>query len=104
MLILWQAIADHYKNESWVAGYDLINEPADPSGEKIFPYYKRLYDAIRKIDPHHIMFLEGNRYGLVEFDMFTEIWDNVVYTNHDYAGPGFVTGGDYPWLTGSHRA
>jgi len=98
-VILWQAIATHYKNESWVAGYDLINEPADPSGEKIFPYYKRLYDAIRKIDPHHIMFLEGNRYA-VEFDMFTETWPNVVYTNHDYAGPGFIGGGDYPGMTG----
>jgi len=96
---LWQVIAEHYKNEPWVAGYDLINEPADPSGEKLFPYYKRLYDAIRKIDPHHIMFLEGNRYA-TEFDTFTEIWPNVVYTNHDYAGPGFITGGDYPGMTG----
>ena len=68
-------------------GLRLINEPADPSGEKVFPYYRRLFDAIRKIDPHHIIFLEGNRYA-TDFDMFTEIWDNVVYTNHDYAGPG----------------
>ncbi len=98
-LILWQAIANRYKNESWVAGYDLINEPADPSGEKIFPYYKRLYDAIRKIDSRHILFLEGNTYA-VDFDMFTETWPNVVYTNHDYAGPGFIGGGDYPGMTG----
>lgn len=95
---LWQALAEHYRNEPWVAGYDLINEPADPSGEKIFPYYKRLFDAIRKIDPHHIIFLEGNRYA-TDFDMFTEIWDNVVYTNHDYAGPGFIDGGDYPGMS-----
>jgi hypothetical protein len=41
----------------------------------------------------HIMFIEGNNYAK-DFSMFTEVWDNVVYTNHDYATPGF--GGDYP--------
>jgi endoglucanase len=92
-LHLWKVIADRYKNQPWVAGYDLINEPADPTGKKLFPYYKRLYDAIRKIDPNHIMFLEGDRYAK-DFSEFKEVWDNVVYTNHDYAGPGF--GGKYP--------
>jgi len=94
-LHLWEVVAEHYKDQPWVAGYDLINEPADPTGKKVFPYYKRLYDAIRKKDPNHIIFLEGNRYS-IDFDMFTEIWDNVVYANHDYAGPGFMDGGDYP--------
>jgi hypothetical protein len=81
-----------------VAGYDLINEPADPTGERVFPYYKRLHDAIRKIDPNHILFLEGDRYA-VDFSKFTETWDNCVYTNHDYATPGFISGGDYPGIT-----
>jgi endoglucanase len=97
-LHLWEVIAKRYKNEPWVAGYDLINEPAEPTGEKLFPYYKRLRDAIRKIDPDHILFLEGDRYA-VEFGKFTEIWDNVVYTNHDYATPGFIFGEDYPGKT-----
>jgi endoglucanase len=92
-LRLWEVIAERYKNQPWVAGYDLINEPADPTGKKVFPYYKRLRDAIRKIDPNHILFLEGDRYAK-DFSSFTEVWDNVVYTNHDYARPGF--GGDYP--------
>jgi endoglucanase len=97
-LHLWEVIAERYKNQSWIAGYDLINEPADPTGKMVYPYYKRLYDAIRKIDPNHIMFLEGNSYA-TDFRMFTEVWDNVVYTNHDYAVPGFIHGGDYPGLT-----
>ena len=92
-LHLWEVIAKRYKNQPWIAGYDLINEPADPSGKKVFPYYKRLRDAIRKVDPNHILFLEGDRYAK-DFSSFTEVWNNVVYTNHDYAGPGF--GGDYP--------
>ena len=64
---LWEVIADRYKNQAWVAGYDLINEPADPSGEKVVPYYKRLRDAILKIDSKHILYLEGDRYA-TEFD------------------------------------
>ena len=95
---LWEVIAKRYKNQQWLAGYDLINEPADPSGEKLFPYYKRLRDAIRKIDASHILFLEGDRYA-TEFQNFGEIWDNVVYTNHDYATPGFNSSGDYPGVT-----
>lgn len=96
-LHLWEVIAERYKAQAWVAGYDVINEPADPTGQKVFPYYKRLFDAIRKIDPNHILFLEGDRYAK-DFSSFTEVWDNVVYTNHDYAGPGF--GGAYPGLNG----
>ena len=97
-LHLWEAIAEHYKDQPWVAGYDLMNEPADPSGKQVFLYYKRLRDAIRKIDPKHILFLEGNTYA-TDFSMFTEVWDNVVYTNHDYAAPGYIHGGDYPGFT-----
>ena len=98
-LHLWEVIAERYKTQPWVAGYDLINEPAEPTGEKLFPYYKRLRDAIRKIDPNHILFIEGDRYA-VDFKKFTEVWDNVVYTNHDYATPGFNSAGDYPGFTG----
>jgi endoglucanase len=97
-LHLWEVIAQRYKNEPWVAGYDLINEPADPTGQRVFPYYSRLHDAIRKIDSDHILFLEGDKYA-VDFSKFTELWDNVVYTNHDYATPGFISGGDYPGYT-----
>ena len=100
-LHLWEVIAERYKDQPWVAGYDLINEPADPSGKKLFPYYQRLKEAIRKIDTRHILFLEGDRYA-TEFDSFTDIWDNVVYTNHDYATPGFISGGDYPGVTRGH--
>jgi endoglucanase len=96
---LWEVLAERYKNQAWVAGYDLINEPAEPTGEKLFPYYKRLQEAIRKIDPKHILFLEGDKFATI-FDKFTEVWDNVVYTNHDYAVPGFIHGGDYPGYTG----
>lgn len=92
---IWEAIAERYKDNPWVAGYNPINEPADPTGEKIMPFYRRLYEAIRAVDPDHMLFLEGNRYSQ-DFHMFGEPWENVVYTNHDYGLPGFIDGGPYP--------
>jgi hypothetical protein len=60
---LWQAIAGHFGGNPAVAGYNPINEPADPTGAVIGPVYARLADAIRRVDPRHILFLDGNRYG-----------------------------------------
>lgn len=95
---LWEVIAERYKDNPWVAGYNPINEPADPSEQMIMPLYKRLYDAIRAVDSNHMIFLEGNRYSQ-DFHMFGEPWENVVYANHDYALPGFVDGGPYPGVS-----
>jgi endoglucanase len=95
---IWEAIAERYKSNPWVAGYNPINEPGDPTGEAIMPLYRRISDAIRAIDPDHILFLEGNRYSQ-DFHMFGEPWENVVYTNHDYALPGFMDGGPYPGVS-----
>jgi endoglucanase len=92
---LWETIARRYRGNPWVAGYNLINEPADPGGKVVEPFSRRLYDAVRSVDPEHIIFVEGNRYSQ-EFHMFGEPWPNCVYTTHDYALPGFVTGGPYP--------
>jgi endoglucanase len=39
---LWEAIADRHKTERWVAGYNLINEPADESRAVVGPFYQRL--------------------------------------------------------------
>ncbi|GAC1577156.1 MAG: hypothetical protein NVS4B1_04990 [Ktedonobacteraceae bacterium] len=95
---LWEAIADRYRGNQWVAGYNPVNEPGDPGEEMIFPFYRRLYQAIRAVDPDHMLFLEGNRYS-TEFHMFTETWPHVIYTVHDYALPGFIDGGPYPGIS-----
>ncbi len=92
---LWEVIADRYKGNPWVAGYNPINEPGDPSEALIGPYYRRLESAIRAIDPDHILFLEGNRYAK-EFHMLGEPLPNAVYSNHQYPLPGSITGGPYP--------
>jgi endoglucanase len=95
---LWEIIAARYKDNPWVAGYDPLNEPSDPTGERLDAFYRRVVAAIRKIDPEHIIFLEGNRYSQ-DFSMLGPPLPNVVYTLHNYAVPGFIDGGDYPGIS-----
>jgi endoglucanase len=99
VVAMWEVIADHYKDNPWVAGYNPINEPADESRVVVGPFYRRLVEAIRAVDPDHILFLDGNTYS-TEFDIFDQEWPNTVYVCHDYAAPGLGGGGDYPGTTG----
>ncbi len=92
---LWKIIAERYKDNPWVAGYNPLNEPSDPSGEQLDAFYRQVVAAIRRIDPEHMIFLEGNRYSR-DFSTFGPPMPNVVYTLHNYAVPGFIDGGDYP--------
>jgi hypothetical protein len=98
---LWEAIADRYRNNAWVGGYNPINEPGDESRQVVGPFYRRLVEAIRAVDQQHTLFLDGNTYS-TEFDIF-EVFDeppaNTVYACHDYAMAGFAYGGPYPGLT-----
>jgi endoglucanase len=95
---LWEHIADHYRGNPWVAGYNPVNEPGDAEGSTIGPFYERLEAAIRAVDPDHILFLDGNRYS-TQFDQLGDPMPNCVYTAHDYALPGFVDGGPYPGVS-----
>src|ERR687886_2261530 len=75
---LWEHFAEHYRGNPWVAGYNVMNEPADPTEQRIEPIYQRFTDAIRAIDADHMLFLEGNRYS-IDFHMFGDPLPNVVY-------------------------
>ena len=95
---LWEAIADRYKDEPWVAGYNPINEPGDVAGRVVGPFYDRLVKAMRAIDPGHVLFLDGNTYS-TDFSIFREVYENTVFVCHDYALAGFAHGGPYPGYT-----
>jgi len=95
---LWEHLADHYRGNPWIAGYNPVNEPGDAEGSTIRPFYERLEKAIRAVDPDHILFLDGNRYS-TQFDQLGDPMPNCVYTAHDYALPGFVDGGPYPGVS-----
>ena len=91
---LWEAIADRYKGNAWVAGYNLMNEPADESRAVVGPFYTRLAAAVRAVDPDHMLFLDGNTYS-TEFDVFEEPLENAVYTLHDYVPAGLGRAAEY---------
>jgi aryl-phospho-beta-D-glucosidase BglC (GH1 family) len=95
---LWEAIADHYRDHPWVAGYNPVNEPGDPSGKVVGPFYDRLVKAVRAADPRHVLFLDGNTYS-TDFSVFREMYENTVFVCHDYALAGFAHGGGYPGFT-----
>jgi hypothetical protein len=92
---LWEVMADRYRDNPWVAGYNPINEPADETRAVLGPYYRRLVAAIRAVDPDHTLFLDGNTYS-TEFDVFDalgEPWENTVYVCHDYVAAGLGRAG-----------
>lgn len=81
---LWVYIAEHYKDEPQVAGYNLLNEPNAPNMEILNKLYKEWTEAVRTVDKKHIIFIEGNRYSQV-FDGLDEPFDdNLVYSSHNY--------------------
>ncbi|OMP82365.1 Endoglucanase C [Diplodia seriata] len=88
---LWEQIANRYKDNTWVAGYNPINEPCDPLHWRLPAFYDRIEAAIRKIDPHHILWLDGNTFAM-EWKYFDKKLPNAVYALHDYTMMGFPKG------------
>ncbi|KAL3474117.1 putative cellulase [Aspergillus californicus] len=85
---LWVAIAKRYADEPIIAGYNPLNEPADPSHIGLLDWYDRAHTAIRAVDRNHILFLDGNTYAM-DFSHFDRVLPNAVYSCHDYAMLGF---------------
>ena len=83
---LWDKISERYKNEAWVAGYDLINEPNWdlPGGTLLRELYEDLTRVIRANRDDHILFIEGNSYSN-DYTGLTPPWDRqMVYVFHKY--------------------
>ncbi|KAJ5613431.1 hypothetical protein N7510_006625 [Penicillium lagena] len=91
---LWTQLAARYKHNSWIAGYNPINEPCDPQHVRLPAFYARLEKEIRKVDPDHILWLDGNTFAM-EFKGFDVVLPNCVYALHDYSTMGFPTGAPY---------
>jgi aryl-phospho-beta-D-glucosidase BglC (GH1 family) len=92
MTKIWVKIAEKYKNEPVIIGYDIVNEPIAHYFNDELPYlnhqlfllYKRIVTEIRAVDKVHTIFLNGSNWA-GNFDVFEEIIDNnVVYEFHKY--------------------
>ena len=86
MASLWKKLAERYKDEPWVAGYDLLNEPNWdlPGGVALRNLYVDCTDSIRSVDTTHMIIIEGNWFAN-DFTGLTPPWDdNLVYSPHKY--------------------
>jgi hypothetical protein len=96
-IALWKKLAERYANESWIGGYDIINEPnwgfEDPKDfrgtaeNKNEPLKQLMIDitkAIREVDQKHIIIIEGNGFGN-NYRGILPAWDNnTVISFHKY--------------------
>lgn len=94
---LWKKLASRYAKETYIGGYDILNEtnwgfddPRDKRGtneKKNIPLrnlFIRITNAIRESDKNHIIFLEGNGFANNYHGMFP-LWDNnLVISFHKY--------------------
>jgi hypothetical protein len=87
---LWAKLAERYKDEDWIGGYDLINEtnwyaPDMGSNNALLKQLSvEITNAIRATGDNHIIFIEGNGFAN-DFNGMTPPWDsNMAYSFHKY--------------------
>jgi len=85
---LWRKLAERYKDEPWIGGYDLINETnwsfPEKNNSQLRKLFIRITDTIRAVDKHHIVFIEGNGFANDFADLAPAWDDNLVYSFHKY--------------------
>jgi regulation of enolase protein 1 (concanavalin A-like superfamily) len=95
---IWQRIAAHFATNSWIGGYDLLNEPVNTSasgnqvGSPILSNtYSNLVKVIRAVDTNHLLLCEGDAYASTLFDVdntgWTDPYHNISFSDHDYGSP-----------------
>jgi len=85
---LWRMLADRYKDEWIVGGYDLLNEPLpewfSAYYDRLMPLYRKMTAAIREVDTRHMIILEGVHWS-TDWSVFTELFDdNILLQFHKY--------------------
>ena len=90
---IWKRIAQHYRNNKTVLGYDLLNEPIphypklQQYNSKLEPVYRKLVAAVRSVDTNHVVILGGAQWD-TNFTVFGPPFDkNVMYQFHKYWMP-----------------
>jgi endoglucanase len=89
-IALWQKLAAHYRDETAILGYDLLNEPISPYSDvaylnpRLEPLYRDIVAAIRRVDPNHAVLLGGAQWD-TSFAAFGRPFDgNAIYTYHKF--------------------
>ncbi len=85
---LWEYLADCFKGNPYIEGFDLLNEPVlDSSNIGILKeFYSKLIKKIHAIDKERLLYLKGNRWGQ-EIEFLQDLLDdNIAVSIHTY-GP-----------------
>jgi len=94
---LWKLLAKTFKDEEWIAGYDIMNESVIKKIGLLVKLYRDAIDAIRGEGDEHIIFLEGNNWGM-DIDFLGQFKEkNVAISFHFYQPVHFT----FNWETGS---
>jgi endoglucanase len=87
---IWKRLAAHYRDETAILGYDLLNEPIphfpqlQKYNDRLELLYKRISYAIRAVDTNHVIILGGAQWD-GNFKVFGAPFDrNVMYSFHKY--------------------
>lgn len=90
-IALWKKIAEKYKDEKWVGGYDLINETNYKlENNELRILFEKIIAEIRTVDKNHLIFIEGNQFA-TDFTGLTPPMDNnMAYSFHKYWSPATV--------------
>ena len=100
---LWEEFARRYQGNEIIAGYNVMNEPVSnapagrfsddqeykPDWDTFNRVNRRVVNAIRAIDPDHIIFLEGDLFSSRFEKMDAPFAANLVYSSHNYASPSY---------------
>jgi endoglycosylceramidase len=89
----WQLLAQRFRGDSGVAGYDLYNEPhAVPlppirfEKDFLWPLYARTIDAVGVVDPNHLFIVEGQLLAGFGTTVVPLQAPDLVYSAHEYTG------------------
>ena len=83
---VWKHIANYYKGETLIWGYDLLNEPQTGKSPELLAAFRYIRNAIREVDNNHALVVEGDNWASY-MDMFKgvpAIDNNVVLETHHY--------------------
>jgi endoglucanase len=99
LVALWTRIAQRYKDNAWIGGYDLINETHWDLGNNnalLREIFEDITAGIRGVGDEHILYIEGNSYAN-DHRGLTPPWDdNLVYSFHKYWN--FNNTNDVDWI------
>jgi len=97
---LWEVVAKTFNNNQFVAGYDVINEPAAPSRAQLHSFYEDAINSIRSQDKNHIIFLEADIDHKEEYQLGGVYQDdNIAASFHFYYPSQFTLPGGVEKMT-----